>query len=174
MVINRASPSGKNSVRFFPPSFLLKQKVGEGGLDEAVLKKAETYIANHDLDFEMYATNYLKRLDALLSDAKMGIITGKEALNALSGPVMELKANGGMFKYTLVSEVADVALNFIENVEELNDDGFELIAMHQRTLYAIFANHLTGTGGKEGRALAEELYGACKRYYKKHGMNHLA
>ena len=29
---------------------------------------------------------------------------------------MEMKANGGMFKYRLITEVADILLDFLENI----------------------------------------------------------
>jgi hypothetical protein len=81
---------------------------------------------------------------------------------------MDLKASGGMFGYGLVTEVADVALDFLERLDHLNDDALEIIEIHHKTLGTIIASGLRGNGGKAGLSLSKELYGACQRYYKKY------
>ena len=86
----------------------------------------------------------------------------------LSRPVMELKGNGGMFGYRLITEIADIVLNFLENISELNEDVFEILEVHQKTLKIIIANKLAGDGGRVGKELAQELFKACNRYYKKY------
>ncbi len=158
----------KKKTHFFTPPNILREKVGGGGLSLGVMERAQDFIESNELDFEPYARNILEYLDTLIVDAKSGTMTKKNAAAKLSGPVMELKANGGMFKYALVSEIAGVVLNFLENIDSLNDDSFNILDAHQATLYVIINNRLKGDGGKEGKILADELYGACRRYYKKY------
>lgn len=156
-------------VKYYNPPNVLRKKVGGGGIDPDRLQRAELYIQANDLDFTPIAVDMLARLEKAIADVKSGRITGKDTVRAIVGPVMELKANGGMFKYPLISEIADVVLNFLETVDELNGDGMEIIDVHQKTLQAIIVNRLKGSGGKEGTALTRELIDACNRYFKKYG-----
>jgi hypothetical protein len=158
----------KKEVRFYDPPNVLREKVGTGGFDPVMLERAEEFIDQHQVDFTPTANDILKRLNKAISKAKKAPKADKEIVDSISGPIMELKANGSMFHYALVSEIASVILNFLENVEELNEDGFDIIDVHQKTLEAILASGLTGDGGREGRALAQELYQACQRYKKKY------
>lgn len=162
--------SEPGKARYIDPPNILKDKVGNGGIDPLRLTKGEEYIDNNGMDFTPYAVDMMERLDHLIKDAKAKKIVGMQAVDLMTRPIMELKANGGMFGYILVSEIADIVLNFLENIEELNEDGFDILKAHQNTLTVIITNKLHGSGGKEGRALALELYEACKRYYKKHGV----
>ncbi len=156
--------------RFIDPPNVLRQKCGYGGLDPTRLQRAENFIDENQLDFGPYALALMARLDEIIKECKSGKRTGPKARDDLTKPIMELKANGGMFKYVLLSEIADIALNFLENISELDNDVYEIIQAHQNTLNVIISTRLTGSGGKEGRVLAEELFSACKRYYKKHNI----
>ena len=82
---------------------------------------------------------------------------------------MELKANGAMFEYPLISAVAGVLLNFLEVIPELNDDALDIVAVHRSTLNVIVTGKLRGGGGNDGAALLQELADACDRYFKKYG-----
>lgn len=156
--------------RFIDPPNVLRQKCGYGGLDQTRLLRAEEFIDSNELDFGPFALRLMERLDAVIADCRSGRLKGDRAIDELTKPIMELKANGGMFKYELMSEIAGIVLNFLENITALNDDVFEIVDAHQNTLSVIIASDLKGSGGKEGRALAEELFAACKRYYKKHNI----
>lgn len=169
MTQNEAQKNTSRKPRFIDPPNILRQKCGKGGIEPLRLERADEFIDNNPLDFSPYALEIMGRLAAIIKQAKSGKLKGKEALDMLTRPIMELKANGGMFKYMLVSHIADIVLNFLETIDELNADVFEIIDAHQNALSVIIANKLQGSGGKEGKALADELDNACKRYYKKHG-----
>lgn len=156
--------------RFIDPPNVLREKVGRGGIDPLRLQRAEEYIDENNFDFTPLALEIMAKLNEVMADCKAGKITGKKAVNKLTEPVMELKATGGMFKYTLVTEIAGIVLNFMENISELNKDVYEIIDAHQNTLSVIVTNKFRGDGGKEGKALANELYAACRRYYTKHNI----
>ncbi len=154
--------------KYIDPPNVLREKIGYGGIDPLRLTRGEEYIDSNDMDFAPYALDVMERLNNIVAEAKSDKVKGRAAVDIVTQPIMELKANGGMFKYMLVSEIAGIVLNFLENIDELNDDVYEVIEAHQNTLNAIVSNKLEGSGGKEGRALALELYAACKRYYAKH------
>ena len=155
-------------VRFIKPPNKLKQKVGTGGIDEKLLEKAETYIEKAELDFVPFATQFLNDLSKSAKEARKSNDNYEEAKDRMISPIMQLKANGGMFQYQLVSEVADIALQFLEAVDHVDDDVFDIIKAHENTIKVIITKKLKGHGGREGYALVKELDKACKRYFSKH------
>lgn len=159
----------KKKATYYNPPNRLREKVGVGGIDPLVLEEAEEYIAKNKMDILPYAEQMLHEINTVISDCRAGVISRKQAKERIVPPIMELKANGRMFRYALVSEIAGVILDFLESISDINDDAMDVVVVHQQSLNAIINNKLSGEGGKEGRALAEELYAACRRYYKKHG-----
>jgi hypothetical protein len=158
----------KKEPRFIKPPNILKQKVGTGSIDETLLEKSQAAINNPKIDFIPYAQQFLKQFSEFAKEARTND-NFKEAKEKIIGPVMQLKANGGMFQYQLVSDVADIALQFLETVETGNKDTFDVIKAHEKTIQVIIANKLKGDGGREGYALIKELDHACQRYFSKYG-----
>ena len=158
-----------DDVKLITPPHVLREKMGHGGIAPAALEQAQTFIDNNDVDFVPYAGSFLDRLNNAIKAARNAHPRDKQVINTLVKPVMELKANGAMFKYGLITELADILLNFLEDLDNLNDDSFEIVDAHYKAISAIIHNRLTGNGGREGKALVNELYSACQRYTKKHG-----
>jgi len=160
----------KSNATFYHPPNVLREKIGSGGIDARLLEKCEEYIAQNQLDFMPFAQTLIARIDALIEEVRKQGRRDKAVVEALAQPMMELKANGEMFRYRLLTEVAGTGLDFLENIKTLNDDGLEILIAHQAALHVIINNQLRGDGGAAGRALAEELYSAARRYYNKHGI----
>ena len=158
----------EGGVKVITPRHILREKIGYGGIDPVALNRAEESIAKNDVDFQPYAQDFLARIDKAVSAARSLEVRNRSVVDTIVRPVMELKASGGMFKYPLVTEIADILLDFLEGLDSLNSDAFGIIDAHQKTLQVIINSKLTGDGGKAGKALADELYRACKRYQKKH------
>ncbi|MCK6418671.1 MAG: hypothetical protein L6Q57_07030 [Alphaproteobacteria bacterium] len=154
--------------RFIKPPNVLKQKVGTGGIDEKTLDKSQHYMDTVDLDFTPYAHQFLETMKVQIDRATQNADNFDAMRELLAAPVMQLKANGGMFAYPLVSNVADIALQFLDNIVDINEDAVDVLRAHYNTIQIIMNNKLKGTGGKEGDALVSELQKACKRYFSKH------
>ena len=150
---------------------LLKVKVGSGGLSEDILDKAQALLENNTVDFQPLGEMYLATLMKGIELAKnAGIKDDSEyVISSMLYPAMQLKANGGMFRYQLLSDVADIALQFLEAVDIGNDETYDVIKAHENTIKIILASKLKGDGGREGYALIKELDNACQRYFKKYG-----
>lgn len=157
-----------SKAKFYNPPNTLRTKAGYGGMDPAVMERAEDYIQKNDVDFTSYAKAILERLDKALDVVRLEENRTKESVGRVIGPIMELKANGAMFKYPLLSDVADIALDFLENLDGFNDDAYEIVNIHRKTLYIIISSHLRGNGGKQGRLLIGELHDACQRYNRRY------
>ncbi len=161
----------KKKAKFYTPQNSLRLKAGYGGMDPAVMDRAETFIQANDYDFTDTAKSILDRLDRAVDAVKHDDHRTKEGINRIVAPIMELKANGAMFKFPLLTDVADIVLDFLENIEHLNDDAFEIVAIHRRTMRIIVDQKLRGTGGKQGDILVNELVEVCRRYNKKYNQD---
>lgn len=161
--------SPPKKAKFITPPNRLKLLAGSGGLPKSVIERAQKVMDEYQVDFAPEA----QKLIVHMKDAASKII---EAVNEnkpynkedIINPVMQLKANGGQFKYQLISDVADICLQFLENVEEYNTEALDVVAAHMTTIQIIIKNNLTGDGGKEGEHLVEELHSACTRYFQKY------
>ncbi|MEM6781881.1 MAG: hypothetical protein AAF569_08465 [Pseudomonadota bacterium] len=156
--------------RFIEPQNTLKIKVGHGGIPPAVLKKSQDFIESNATDFVPYADEYLDEIEASMRKIKDHPSLKKDPifLDQFAQPIMGLKSNGGMFKYPLISMIADVTLQFLDRAGELNEDGMDIIRAHNGSIRLILKAELKGYAGPEGQKITMELSEACNRYFKKH------
>jgi hypothetical protein len=154
--------------KYYHPPNVLRQKVGIGGMPEELIARAEQFIQDNQFNFKPTAIEIMKRFNAVLAKAKDADVKDKKLIDRIGEPIMELKANGDMFSFSLLTEVSEILLNFLENIHTLDDDSFHVIEAHKNTIDVIIKNDLRGSGGAEGHALSRELYAACNRYYTKH------
>lgn len=160
----------KRNAEFFTPPNKLKMKVGHGGLSDDILNKAQALLENNTIDFrplgEMYLESVSKGIQAALSPAYK---ENKEAVFAsILFPTMQLKANGGMFHYELVTRIADRLIQFLEVLDDLDPDAVEIVQAFHTTIRAILLGQIKGDGGQRGDELLKALVEACYRYFEKH------
>lgn len=148
-----------------PPNFI-KQKVGSGGLDIKVLEKAQKLIDNNSVNFRPMAEQYLSQIENVVSEFKQkpAQVKHTDFINRLIAPTMQLKANGGMFHYELVTQISDMFTHFLESLKEIQPDALEVINGFYTALRAIIISEIKGDGGKDGQELVKELESAWKRY----------
>lgn len=161
--------TGKKPVFFDPPN-KLKQKVGDGGIPAFLIKKCQEYLESNPVDFTPYATRHLDELIDLKTQIQSTKIDNDTAATKITNIIMQLKSNGSMFHYQLISMISDVMLRFMENISTLNDDFIDILGMYNKILEIILTKRLNGNGGREGYALTQELHGACLRYYGKYNI----
>ncbi|MBI1214229.1 MAG: hypothetical protein GC185_00255 [Alphaproteobacteria bacterium] len=148
-----------------PPN-RLKQKVGSGGIDEKVLMKATELMETNTIEFQPIAAMLVDVLREAISDAKSGSLQGEQAIEAMLYPAMQLKAQGGMFHYPLISDISNTLVNFLETVSNTDKDVLDIVVAHKMSINAVLGSQIKGDGGKIGRELREALLDACARYYK--------
>lgn len=158
----------KPKVQYHNPPNVLRQRVGYGGIDTDRLERAEQVIDDNQFDFLPYAKSRMNALAKLIQTARSKDVMDRKVLDPIIAEIMFLKANGGMFHYELVSDIAGIILNFMENLQEMNQDSFTILDVHQQALKIILENDLKGHGGRIGQELADELRQACHRYNRKH------
>ena len=155
-------------VEFFSPPHLLKAKVGFGGLSEATLDRAQKYIESNTIDFSAAAEKYLDDFqEALQSAQNINIATAQDVEDIIAKilhPCVQLKANGTMFHYPLLSRVADRFIQFMEVVERLDPEILQIGQAYCNTFKLILSRNMRGDLKAAGDALYQELNNACQRY----------
>ena len=154
-----------------PPNFL-KQKVGSGGLDEKILEKAQKLVEKNTVDFKPYALEFLDSLESTIAEINNSnsAFTDEDCVNMMLYSAVQLKANGGMFRYQLVTEIADLFTRFLETLKapkSLSQPALEMINGFYTSLKAIIYSEIKGNGGTDGQELLTELKAAWQRYLDK-------
>lgn len=159
----------RRAEKIVPPN-VLKKKVGSGGFDKKKIEKAQELIENNEIDFTPVAQELLGDLQTIIADIRSGKLGGESAIEKLFFPAMQLRTQGGMFQYPLVSKICDVLINFLETVKAPDADAMEIVAAYHRTLSAVLSKDMKGKNfaGGAGGDLCKALTDACGRYYKKH------
>ena len=160
-----------------PPTFIrpdntLKAKVGEGGIPAHLIKRCQDYLESNPVDLTPYATRNLEQLILIKQKIEHGDVTYDPMMKETVDIIMQLKSNGSMFHYQLISMISDVMLRFLENIKKMDADYLEIFTVYIKVLGIVLNKRLTGNGGREGYALTQELHNACLRYYAKYGISH--
>lgn len=167
----------RRQARFINPPNNLKSKAGNGGLNESILEKAQALLERNSDEFPPMAWRLLKQLEEAIRQAEAAANDNKNAndaedrINAIIYPAMQLKANGGMFKYPLVTKIADRLVQFLEVIEKPDEEVLEICHAFHTTIDAVMAGRIQGGGGEYGDELTEALIKACIRYFDKNPEN---
>ena len=164
-------PRGK--AEFIKPLNILKSKVGYGGLNDAILDKAQAVLENYSVDFRPMAELYLATMLRGIERARKPAAgeDGESLILGMLYPAMQLKANGGMFRYQLVTRVAVQLIQFLEALAVPDQDVIEIVLAFHVTMQTILKGRITGSGGKHGEDLRQALVAACLRYFEHHPDN---
>lgn len=161
----------RNAEVIFPPN-ALKAKVGSGGIDEKLIIKAQKVIEDSKVDFMPIGQRYLVSLEegARTTRDNRGRIDDEGLIATMLYPAMQLKANGGMFGYPLITSVAARLIRFLEQIRETNEDVLVVVKAFTDALHAIL--HM-GESNKKVIQHGDDLYvaldDACQRYFEKYG-----
>lgn len=162
-------PKASDKTKTYKANQALKQRVGSGPLNPILVERAQKALEDNDVDFTPLGLQFLGELEKNLD--QVGPKPDPDKLAAqkqlLTEPVMELKANATLFHYSLVGNLANIMLNFLESINELDKDALSIVRGHHDSLKAIITNKMKGDGGGNGKIMMSELSDACARYYNK-------
>lgn len=172
-MIDHYNQKPRRKAEFIRPPNTLKRKVGSGGLSEELLNKAEALLENNAVDFrplgEMYLEGLKRGIDA--ARAASDKADPEELIAGMLYPGMQLKANGGMFHYPLVTSLADHLIQFLEVIAEPDAHAVEIVEGFHTTIRAVILGQVKGDGGRYGAELVTALEDACYRYFEKYPEN---
>lgn len=163
----------QRKAEFINPPNILKSKVGSGGLSDEIIKRAQILLEENTTDFKPLAAMYLTSMQNGIEAAKGETVDHndheivEEAIAGILYPAMQLKANGAMFQYHLVSDIAEKLVYFLEVISEIDIEALEIILAFHTTLKAVINGEIKGSGGEHGDDLLVALNNACLRYFDK-------
>ena len=160
----------RRKAEYIKPPNLLKAKVGSGGLSDNILAKAQALLENNSVDFQPLAELYLNSLFGGIERTRKDLKNGETEFQIASMlyPAMQLKANGGMFHYPLVTTIADRLVQFLEVIELVDDNAIEIVLAFHTTLRAVIMGKIQGDGGTHGADLIAALDQACMRFFERY------
>lgn len=155
----------KQKAKIIKASKALQSKAGQGDISAEAITKAEIAIKDNTRDFMPLAENLLIQLSNNIENVRRGGSDDKTLIKGLSKPVMELKSNAKMFGYDLVTNLANIMLDFLESIESPDALAVDIVEAHHKTLSLILAKKMSGDGGAMGPVLQKELQAAIQRYF---------
>jgi len=164
----------KRNAEYIKPPNTLKAKVGSGGLSDSILEKAQLLLENNSVDFQPLAEMYLGSLMRGIDEANANCdkdIDPEITIATMLYPAMQLKANGGMFHYPLITVISDKLVQFLEVLEDADIDAIEIVLAFHTTIRAVVLGKITGDGGRHGQELIDALDQACMRYFERYPDN---
>ncbi len=164
----------RRQAEFMRPVPELKEKVGSGGLGDDILRRAESILENNTTDFSPLAEMYITTLTKALDNARNAIPSREYheyAITVMIYPAMQLKANGGMFRFPLVTLLADKMVQFLEVIDTIDIDVIDLTEAFIITIRAVMASQIRDNKHPQGQELLSALDGACRRYFSRHPEN---
>ncbi len=170
MDVKHYNQKPRRNAEFINPPNVIKAKVGFGGLSDQILERAQKLLEEHTEDFAPLAKIYLdKMMDGITTARSSGEDSvNEEKISHILFPCVQLKANGAMFHYALVTRLADRFVQFMEVVECLDSETLDIAEAFHSTIKIVVASQIKGDGGQQGEDLVEELNSACMRYFEKH------
>lgn len=167
---NHYQQKQRRKAEYIKPPNLLKAKVGSGGLSDDILVKAQALLENNTVDFQPLAELYLNSLFSGIERTRKDLQDGETEFHIASMlyPAMQLKANGGMFHYPLVTTIADRLVQFLEVIELVDEDAVEIVLAFHTTLRAVIMGKVQGDGGTHGADLIAALDQACMRFFERY------
>lgn len=153
------------SCQILEPNKDLQRKIGTGSLDEKNIVLGQKTLEIIRVNFLPMAQDLADQLNTAIIIAEQDEAKSQLSLDNFHFPITQLKVNGIIFKYDLISNLSAIIMKFIENLKELDDFAIQIIRAYHTTLTHIINQEMEGTGGENGNHLYEELGDACKRYY---------
>jgi len=140
-----------------------------GGLTEDILDQAQKLLEENTLDFCPLAMIYLENIWQAIDVARTGHKTKdtESMIASVLYPAMQLKANGGMFRYHLVTQMADKLIQFMEVIDELDSESLEIIMAFHGAIKVVIQGKIVGDGGENGEKLLSALTLACVKYFER-------
>ena len=144
---------------------LLQAKVGSGNIDDERISKSQAIIESDTTDFAPLAREFLDQLEKALALVPKEPEDVKKSIQPVIVEIMQIKANAAMFNYNLVGTLANIVLNFLENLDSWDQNTHDIVEAHLKTLRLIINHGMKGNGGEYGIQLTNELRDACNRYF---------
>lgn len=126
------------NVKVLKASFSLKNRVGSGGIEAANIEAAEKRLREAKMLFPQVAAADLQVIELAIDKLQKDVDVATELEN-IHTSALELKSNGAMFQFPLVTAVAQSLADFLEEMPGLTPMGRNVIMVHLKTLHVALA-----------------------------------
>lgn len=144
-------------VKVFMPKNQLKEKAGDGGIDVGRVKVAEKRMKEKSDSFPEIAEKDFKQIKAGLDMAYKKENTA-HAKDLVQSAAFELKSNGGMFDYHIISDLAKSLFDFCDAIEKLDGKALQVVQLHVDALRILMKTH-GKTASNKLRLEVREVFG---------------
>ncbi len=162
-----STPDTPPGVRITKASRTLQEKAGTGEIDPMLVERAEQFIQENKEDFLPLALELMALLAHRLEEVRRKKTRTHADLLKLQQPIMQIKANGRMFHFSLATQLASIVLDFLEHVDKPDDDVLAIVQAHLAGLQLVMSKKIRDERDTNGALLLKEIEEACKRYHKK-------
>ncbi len=139
------------------PNTIRRKVSGSGPLSKEMLSRAENVIVEHGDGYIERAQTQLDVLLMTVQEAKADPGNRSDAFDRIFLLSHDLRGMGATFGYNLVTTIGASLCNFIEAVNEYDNDAMEVVGAHADALRAIIGNDVKGDGGPVGLELVQSL-----------------
>lgn len=166
------TPYTEKGVRYFPPPRDQRKKIDKDFMPESdLIEDVEDSIDSWSEDFRDWSKDYFEQLTQLCSDCEAANPKQRGRLfNDINATAHELRGQGGMFGYPLITNVAKSLFDLTLQNKNRSDSCVALIKTHIDTMKAILRDNIQGSGGEVGDALVAELKRANAQFLADPGM----
>lgn len=149
-------------VTIIDPSFDIKEKIGSHISVEDIFSsenvvRAQRIIHQSRGDFLDWVVNDLNRLDAAFRRLETFPNHERVDVEAVQDAALHIKSQGGVFDYSLASQVADSLYDLCLVRSHFSSSACKAGRKHIDALYVIFQRNIQGSGGKVGEDLRQSL-----------------
>lgn len=156
-----------HNVIIIKANFALRTKIGRGKVSPTAILACTQLMESNAFDFQNLAGDLLADIRDTLAKFENGRLSDEDALAKLRTQIMQFKANAAPFHYPLLTEIAQIVLDLIENIEDLDTPALEIVAAFEDTSAKLLQKQVRGKSGTRSSKIPAEFRKACERYWSK-------
>ena len=154
---DRTHKKGGKAEYITPPHTIRTKVSGGGPLSTQMLKKAEEVVQQHAEKYIERAQSQIDGLVEVVREAHAETNERPKIFERIFLRAHDIRGLGSTFGYTLVTDIAASLCNFVESVENHDDNVMEVIDAHVDALRGMIGNDVKGDGGSIGREILDGL-----------------
>ncbi len=146
-------------IRYYIPPRNLRSKTGGNiEIDVNRIASIQKELDSWNDDFVTWTLEYIEKLKRLLNTTQRKESASRRAdFNRINSIAHELRGQGGIFGYPLVSSVAKSLFELTKDTLDRSDGCLHLIKNHIDTLQIVLRDEVRGDGGKVGMEIVKAM-----------------
>lgn len=139
----------------------LQNKAGSGGIPSFTIKKCQTFLDSNTMDFLPVAESILDRLYTLLAKLQQKEEYQFAYYEKILECVMQLKANGKMFQYPLITTLGEIVMEHLEQNPTLPEETITILGKFCEILNIILQNKMNTVSAQQEKRFKKQISDLC-------------